>query len=726
MSIKSCIRCNNYLRCKDSRKSITFTCDRFSVSEQSLRQERDILQDVIDLPFRTSTTSGSSLLVPDTQLTGLAGFDAFETLKAVMADKRIVSPDIKIPEGDFAEAPNFHTWCVSDKFLDQKPFVMQSLIGTRLFGEYCPTCSDTDWMDNGVKVNDSLGKLERKVALLEHGKCPHCHKTKLYFYRKRLLAPYWELALSAGQRGGKSALFGMLASYLTHRQIKMERPNEVYGLLKANILHGTFVALTAGQAKDTLYEPFYGHLLDSPWFRQYHEMLSDIESHSGGEGSIYKLKDTFVFYRHRRVYVYPAGPDRRILRGRTRFVAGIDELGHFPNDAASANVKMNASEVYIALERSLLTVRAKGAQVIKSGFYNVPFGYFINISSPLSMRDKIMELVRKSQGSNKIMGMCMPTWKMNPHVPRSALAEEFKNDPITAMRDYGAEPPLTNSPFISSIEHVEACFGKKTPMLKVVYRAVISKDKSSSELYGELDTMTTSGKPSVLALDAGYSGNAFAFAIGHLANNGYPVISAVGEIMPQTGIRINHSLLYKHLLSKIPEFRNIVLCCADRWNSLKVLADMEQEFDIAKRQYSLKYADMRLFKSYVEDKQITLPKTTRPIEEILKYDHSKYPECFKQLPADHLALQALTVQDTGSAVLKGDQLNDDILRASMLCFRMLIDEDNAELLNGPEEEVSNVFDITSFAVMRNYSGGSGGVSMSSGQGSSLGIAKTRQ
>jgi hypothetical protein len=207
------------------------------------------------------------------------------------------------------------------------------------------------------------------------------------------------------------------------------------------------------------------------------------------------------------------------------------------------------------------------------------------------------------------------------------------------------------------------------------------------------------------------------------------MLSVVGEVMPAPGVRINHSLLYTHLLAQLVERRNIKLVCADRWNSLKVLADMEQEFDIAKRQYSLKYADMQLFKSYIDDHQLLLPLPTKPIDEILRYDHSKYPECFKHLPADHLALQALTVQDTGSAVLKGDGLTDDILRASMLCFRMLVDEENLELLNGPEEEaVGERIDITKFAVSRNYSGGGIGTGSQSntGQGSNLGVLKQRQ
>lgn len=726
MSHKSCLRCDRYIACKDPEKSLLYTCSRFVATKSSLNQEKAVLEDALDQPFVTSTLQHRD--PHEVQEDQENMFDAFETLKSVLKDKRMVSPDIKIPEGDFLEAPNFYEWCVSDKFLNQKPFLMQAWIGIQLFAEWCPKCSDHDWINN-MKVNDTLSKFARKVALLEYGKCPHCQTTKLELFNEGLLNPYYELALCAGQRSGKSAGFGMYATYLMHRVIKMEKPNEVLGLLKANVLQGTFVALTFRQALDTLWEPFYGHLLEAPWFVEYHSMLLDVEHRTGEE--LLKLKDTFVFYRHRRINVYPAGPDKRVLRGRTRFLGGIDELGWFQSGAEAAkNIKMNANEVYIALERSLLTVRSAAAKVIKRGFYNVPFGYFINISSPSNARDKIMELVRKSNGSRRMLGLQSPTWKMNPHVPRSALAEEFRKDPTAAMRDYGAQPPLTDSPFISGPDKLESVFSKKTHVLDIVYKTTKAKDRSASELYAELSNISTVTRPSVLSLDAGYSNNSFAFAVGHRSKDGYPVISAVGEVIPTPGIRINHSLMYSNLLSEVIAMRNIVLCAADRWNSLKILADMEQEFGMEKTQYSLKYVDMQLFKSHIEDKQIILPKPKRPIAEILKYNHSDYPNCFKHKPDEHLILQLLTVQDTGNSVIKGEGLTDDILRAVMLCSKMLTDPTYDDILDGPAKEELARMDLASMVVSRLYSGGgmspSGGGGGGSVQGNSLGFLRQRQ
>lgn len=65
---------------------------------------------------------------------------------------------------------------------------------------------------------------------------------------------------------GKSALVAMGCAYLVHRLLKLQKPNEVYGLLSSNVLHGTFVALTYKQASETLWEPFLAYIATSPWF----------------------------------------------------------------------------------------------------------------------------------------------------------------------------------------------------------------------------------------------------------------------------------------------------------------------------------------------------------------------------------------------------------------------------------------------------------------------------
>lgn len=1183
----NCLQCKKYIQCKDKAKSISYVCSMFSKDKSE--QFAKFLEQTTVMPFNIGNRDFDSSMPVVVEGAHHSDFNAYEMVENIINDKRIVSPDIKFPESDFPAAKNFLEWCISDRFLYQTPFIAQAVIATVVFTEWCPECSDNDYLDN-FKVNDSLTKFQKKICLLEHGVCPHCKKTKLQLFTKRLLKPYSELALAAGQRSGKSALLGMMSSYLTHRMLKLERPYEVYGLLKATVLQGTFVALTYAQAKDTLWDPYYGNLLDSPWFQQYHAALDEVQSRTGEE--MYRLKDTFVYYRHRRIHVYPAGPDKRVLRGRcltgstmvntsegflhfnefipklgftksdisidshlgnvpvshvykdssktikvetkngftiegtpehpllvlqqnlnlewipledikegdwilsktgnntpifgksnlvskelasilgyltangngvyfssddstvvedlyevyfkltgkipthtpgvpgvrasnyylklgnkgegrsfkrefllpvgynpknskdkeiplsvrtspkeilheylesyfscdcgvngggssrnsapseievgsaskklatqlhvilfqvynilgrltrhvctdglnketgefnakrlywcititggdayrfiktfkrakvqkykdrfsnlapgygsdrrnipyirrfifesfeearivstsgqrlrrysmedgrttciaksekpsfindlrgedpelsysplpefllndvlekldiiksistdryntlkgildlnphfeqvttkrvltkkkyvydvtvpgshaftancltshnTRFLASVDELGWFPNDkSADKNIKMNANEVYIALERSLLTVRASAKRAIKRGFYNVPFGYFLNISSPSSVRDKIMELVRASQHSPKIYGLAKPTWEMNPTVTYEDLAEEFKKDYNAAMRDYGAQPPLTNNPFIGNEDYLVKCFNKPNRLkLAVKYKKF---PNGTQEVYSSLLDVPGGSKPSVLTLDAGHANNSFAFAIGHKNNAGMTVISVVGEVMAQSDAKISFSLVYKHLLSELTLLKNIVLVGADRWNSLKILSDMGEEFGIETKVYSLKYTDFNNFKSDLENRKIGLPKPKKSVTDILKYDQSKYPYCFRDTPEEHLVVQMLTVQDTGSGVIKGEQLTDDIFRATVLADALLNNPDFAHLFIGGSDEVEEqvaTVNISQMMVSKNYSGG-GAHSGSNASTNMVGVRATRK
>lgn len=714
--------CALYLQCKDPHKSVIYSCGRFKRGKDGGLDGMRRLFDAIETPMPDvlAEPSGNSLpmVVPGT----IDTFDIQEVLKKAISSKSIVSPDIKINDGDFALADNFLEFCLNPKLLNQKPYASQALIGLRLFGEWCIHCSDKDYFDN-YGVGDTLDHVQSKIVPLVHGKCPHCKRSQQKAYMRGRINLYYELAISAGQRSGKSAVVAMLSAYITHRMLKLQKPNEVYGLLPSNTLHGTFVALTYAQAKDTLWDPFYGNILASPWFQEYHSMLDDYTARTGEE--LYKLNDTFVMYRHRRLLMYPAGPDKRTLRGRTRFLSSIDELGWFDNSADSGKVKMDATQVYQALERSLLTVRAAADNLWSKGFTDIPTGYFINVSSPSSVRDKIMELVRKSQGSRVILGLIRPTWEMNPGVLRDnpVIVNEFKNDPIGAMRDYGAQPPLSSNQFLSA-GIVTGAIGDKPNAVILQHQEKRSKKTKDMMRFATIQKARRTGKPSCLALDAGYVNNSFAMAIGHLADHKFPVIDAVMEVMPLPGVPLNFSRIYKSVIVPMLDARNVQLVAADRWNSIKILSDIEEDHEVQTRQYSLKYADMRLFKDYLEDKRILLPNPKRELDEITTYDQSNYPSVFKNDAIGHFYLQLLTVQDTGSQIIKGDQLTDDMVRASMLCVRMLLDEDNQELWEKDRLETNRGIDISQMGVSKGYSGGGGGGGAASA-GTSLGVRKSR-
>lgn len=605
-------------------------------------------------------------------------------------ERSLASKDLKFDDSIMPRAKNFLDWCTGKQYLNADPYLEQALIGIRLFAEYCVHCSDVEWMHiDNHEPQEGLEGLRQHVVCLEDGVCPKCGRHRADMLAKKELKFYNELAVNAGQRSGKSFVVAMLSTYLTHWVLKSQKPTDVLGIESTTLLHGTFVALTQKQAMDTLWEPYYGYLLDSPWFIKYHALIQQYERKYGVE--VMKIRDTFVLYRHRNLVVYPAGPDKRVLRGRTRIFAATDEIGWFDNNEASAKVKTSAREVHIALDRSLLTVRAEEKRQVAAGYDLAFTGYNFNISSPSHARDKINELVRLSQGSDKILGLHAPTWKMNPKISQESLAESFKNDPVGTWRDYGAVAPLSANPFISQHALIDNIIRDKGRN-EIKYNLATSgaaKDGSRTR-YGVISSIKESTRPSVLAMDAGFSNNSFALVLGEYDESAFIRVSLMVEIMPLPGVPLNYSLIYEHLILPIIKKRNVQVLLADRWQSIKLLQDASPNVEIAK-QYSLKYADFWTVKALMEQGTVSIPRPieVKCVEDTLKFPQDNYPYCFDRLPVEHLLLQCATVQDSGSQILKGTGYTDDLWRAMcLMCWAFECSDFDEYLLKAPDKPVN--------------------------------------
>ena len=632
--VEACLNCSHYTNCDNQKKSFGYYCNKYKPVNYS------DLQDALAYSDKKVPKNVDRLL-EDAETN--QEFNIKRIVEQVLNDKSMVPIDIRINDRHIPKAANFFEFCTGEDFLKIKPFVEQCIIGSIVFCEICTRCSNMDWILHDHKVDDTLTRFTKRVALLENGECPYCGTTKSKLVKKQEANFYREMAIVAGQRcvtgdtlvkvdgnivridsldrnypygftpveynvfngrnyektshyvkvepepifkivvgkycikgtcdhpilttegfvklgnitvgtkvfvgddniqyanidivtsvskcepqitydftlpdthcfwsdgfyshnSGKSALTAMMFAYHIHKIVMLKKPNEVYGLLHSNIFHISLVALTFNLAKELLFDPLFGYLSNSKWFIDYHELLNDYQKKTGE--TIFKLNDTFLMYRHRALVVAPNGPDRRTLRGKTRIGASIDEAGHFQNEADSKRIKLGAQEVYIALERSLLTVRASAKRLLEKGFNDIPTGYFLNISSPFSVRDKIMELYRHSLNSTEIYGLQRATWLMNPTVTYADLQSEFTKDPITAMRDYGAQPPLQSNAFIQSEESVQMLIGKKSNGIKVTFAQKRFKN-GDAERYAKVANISTCNRPTVLAIDAGYcvSGN---------------------------------------------------------------------------------------------------------------------------------------------------------------------------------------------------------------------------
>ena len=140
---------------------------------------------------------------------------------------------------------------------------------------------------------------------------------------------------------------------------------------------------------------------------------------------------------------------------------------------------------------------------------------------------------------------------------------------------------------------------------------------------------------------------------------------------------INFNRIYEEVLIPVIKAFNVVAICTDRWQNLKILHDLENDFGLEIFQYSLKYDDFTDAKSYIIDENapLRLPPLEVPEEEIETLSMQDYPHGFKYKPLAHLYYQMLTVRDSGRSVEKGLGATDDIFRAFILCVKHMIDKD---------------------------------------------------
>lgn len=103
-----------------------------------------------------------------------------------------------IDETQFKQAPNFLTFCLDPEFLNATVLPKQVEIGTKLFSEYCPICSEEGYIDN--LYDQDVSTIREKIVFLEKGLCPSCGINRFNLVQRNLLGDYNELACCMGQR----------------------------------------------------------------------------------------------------------------------------------------------------------------------------------------------------------------------------------------------------------------------------------------------------------------------------------------------------------------------------------------------------------------------------------------------------------------------------------------------------------------------------------------------
>lgn len=497
--------------------------------------------------------------------------------------------------------------------------------------------------------------------------------------------------LSNGIMSHNSAVTSMISAYTLHQYLKLQNPAKTFNLLPNTILYGTFVALTFKQVYDSLWKPLHSLISNSPWFVNYSEML-DYHGKKKGE-EFYRINETFIRYKISGIDFYPAAADGKTLRGRSRILASVDEIGWF--DANNDDkVRDNANSIYDALQNSQATIISAFTKLRKEGFNDIPPPIFANISSPSSKLDKITKLYELSKKSKIMYGIHEPTWRMNPNIPRDDpfVVNKYATNPIAAKRDLAALPPLSSSSFISKIKHIKGIIKDDLINAISIKPTIITSNsgkimRSAKLRYNWRDT--NSGK--VLAIDTGYSDNSLALVLAHNEEfNGKKsqVFDSLIEVQPAVGEPINLNDVFNNIIIPIIENFNVRLVVFDRWQNLKMMHEIEANYEhVITEQYSLKYPDFDSFRHDILDCNIRIPKSELKIKNIVSMLDPgldrEYPQCFNLKPISHFIFQILTVQDyPGKSVEKGDNVTDDIFRAAVLAYSYLVDLQYAEILTG--------------------------------------------
>jgi len=615
-----------------------------------------------------------------------------------------------IDESGIEWCPNIVEWVTEPKFLsaENPPFPKQMQWMLQLFEDYCPHCSDYDYIQD-VPAGSSFDELLDRVQPLEFGVCPKCRKNKLQFEKEGLFHFPNEVNVCAGMRSGKTACAGMITSYHIHKFLQLPTPAKTFGLLTAKqTLYGTFTATTAGQAEQTLWKAFKDLQDGSAWYQEYISFMEDKAARLGTE--LYREGDTFVYFIGKRIYLTYAPADMKKLRGRTRLIAGVDEIGFM--DDNPQRVTANADETYEALIKSLRTVRSGAEEQRRRGNFNIPDGLMINISSPCSASDKIMRLVEESIRDPRRVWDHVSTWEANPTIKEEDLASEKRANYVTYLRDYGAIPPMAHNPFISSEQSVLK-LADNTIVGPGTMQYETQKDDTSDGYYvtGRLvSCIRDKNTPRILTMDAGESYCSFSGTLCHYEKDvDRAICDLIFEIIPRdddlTGKwPVHFPSVYENIIERFCEDLKIIHVVTDRWNSTQIIQSLRMHTlkrrAVEAEKYTLKWADFVNFRAHVmqsnwrfpypEMEILEKPKVvdsiaarrrkrlnledaseTQRIAEALKDLPLGNPDALQKVPNAHLLRQILTVKEVGRKVLKPSNDQDDIFRCLCLADRYI-------------------------------------------------------
>lgn len=485
-------------------------------------------------------------------------------------------------------APNAIEWVIRPEFCNQPSLINGVDGGPPYWGTYefirdafelrCPICN----RGKTNMIGATKAQLESEILLtysadIDDDVCPKCRTTRREFVTDRMMSGYHTAHVLSGMRSGKTYSSAYLVTYTEHilltlaHQQKDHRGLQTYfGLAPSTQIDMAFVASSLKTNEESIWQAYRGMRNASPWFQRYtpwikmQERLQDTPI--GMQKWDYVENDNEVNNGAVRLVANAYAASSGTIVGRTRILGAADEIGRM-KDTDSA---LGADEIYRGVEASLKTIRSA---VTTRDLSLTWAGFMLSVSSPTSVHDKSMRLLKDAERVDRMYSMHRATWEFNPYQPRENFDEDFIKDPVGAERDFGANPPLAASPLIADrISFEESAVDwelKPTATFKTegftdpTGRAYLAIKLVHSELI-------RNGAPRFIAFDPGKSFDAFAGACAHgeLDDEGriVTVFDWIIRIVPEIGIEV----WFDGVVDLVEAYRQSVTISRvefDQWNS---------------------------------------------------------------------------------------------------------------------------------------------------------------
>lgn len=362
-----------------------------------------------------------------------------------------VATEAEIEAGRHRNLVDIITFCEESKYLnllDQNPplklWPMQKIV-LKLFYR-------------GSRGNEHLALTQDEINLLEEiAETESLDYEQAYGGFRMILEKYHlgydfqTLLLVMGRRSSKTLMVSIIASYEAYKLLETPEgnPHKFFGLSPDKPLAILNVAVSEKQAYDPLFLEIESRLSRSNYF------LDKINYSASGKGNIYLLTEADKRENARRlaagvnilldgsIVLMSGHSNSASLRGKASPVVLFDEIAHFINSAG----RQSGDEAYRALTPPVKPFGKYGRIILLSdprgrdGMFWKLFQMSQEIETDENGRPVLDEHGNKKYLHPDILGLQLPTWRMNPspELRREKLEfEERTKDPISFASTWGA------------------------------------------------------------------------------------------------------------------------------------------------------------------------------------------------------------------------------------------------------------------------------------------------